>query len=200
MTTQSVALAVAAVAVLMALVPLAWAYRQRGPRRDRSREGRVDGLLLLATFLLAVFAVAMSVVATARVLRERREIADSRPVTLRLEQCWVGSQRTGGRTGGTSYDLTCHATDVRNGQVLDTIRAGSPGSRSSYDEWVTEHPPGSAVTLRRMVQPPAQIVGFEHLVPSTRTAAHASGRAFGFALVALVAFLLSRLLVRRRHP
>lgn len=190
---------VAVVALALASVPFAWLVRTRGARRDRASEGRIDGLLLLSTLMLGVFAIAMATLALVRAAGEARDVRASRPVQARVERCWIGTV-PGSRAGGPTYTLECalsHGAGIR--QAVDTVRTGYIGSRTAYEAWVTAHPPGSTLALRQALRAPHRLLGFEHVAPSTRTGARAAGRAFGFALVALLAFLLSRFLARQRR-
>lgn len=192
-------IAVALAALALAAVPWVWVWRQRGPRRVRSTEGRIDGLLLMATLLLTLFAAVMSAVAIVRGVRERREFRHSRPAVVRIERCAIEQRRNGGRMAGRSWSLSCELAHEMDGTpMVDTVRAGFPSRSAGYVAWVSAHPPGMPFPLRRMTRPPYRLVGFEQVVPSTRTAGHAAGRALGFSLAALLALLVSRLLVRMR--
>lgn len=98
-----------------------------------------------------------------------------------------------------SWSLTCELShEVDGSPRVDTVHAGYPSRSAGYDAWLRAHPTGMMFPLRRTMQPPYRLVGFEQVVPSTRTAGHAAGRALGFSLAALLALLVSRLLVRMR--
>lgn len=190
---------VAVAALVLASVPFIWLVRNRGVRRDRATEGRIDGLLLLTTLTLDLLAIGMVALALARATGEAREHRGSRPVQARVERCWIVTVPRG-LADGRSYTLECalaHGTGIR--ESVDTVWTGFIRRAAAYEDWMAANPPGTGLALRQTIRPPARLVGFAQAVPSTRTAARAAGRAFGFSLVALLAFLLSRFFVRQRR-
>ena len=189
----------AATAVLAAL-PFAWVVRSRGARRDRRREGKADGTLLLGALLLALFALFMGGTSLVRRAREAHIAAEWRPVQALVAGCTVAEQRTGGRAGGRSHELSCTVRVNANGDAPEhTLTAGHPWRRAAYDEWLAAHPAGTELTLWQDPRDPSTIVGLDLVAPSTTTARAAADQALRFAAVAAVLFALSRLIVAHRR-
>jgi hypothetical protein len=185
---------------LLSGVPLVWLLRQRGDHRQRDG-GTIDGVLLLGSLLLAGFALVMASVALTRSVRDRRIEAASRPLPVRIESCSVVDQRTGGPDATRSAELRCDvAFQAGTTFVRQTLRAGYPSTRQPYDDWMTEHPAGSTITLWQDTRHPTSISGFDRIVPATTTAAHAARRSLLFGVTSCVLFALSRMVVHaRRH-
>lgn len=197
-STQAIVTLTLLLALLLSGVPFIWLLRQRGVRRQHN-EGALDGVLLLGSLLSAGFALVMAGVALTREARERRTDGATRPLAVRIESCSVVDQRTGGRNATTSAELRCEvAFQTGTTLVRETVRAGYPSSRRPYDDWITEHPAGSTITLRQTAQHPTSISGFDRIVPATTTAYHAARRSLLFAAASCVLFALSRLAVRAR--
>ncbi len=181
----------------LALLPVRWVASQRGPRRDRAREGASDGMLLLVALLCAVAAFAMVAVSGARMWSEYRLIATTRPVDAEIRRCGITEQRTGGRDASTVYELWCEVAVLAD-TSLHTVRAGFPTKRSKYEAWIDTHPAGTRVGLRAPRGDPHTVTGFTTLVPATTTSAHASRFALGSGVGAGVALLGAVMLRRRR--
>ena len=190
--------ALLAVGVVLALVPLVWVVQHRG-RRRRELEGRADGILLLGALLGSAFAIFMATTGVVRAVREARREDDWEPVDVRLERCAVGEHRAGGRGGGTVHELSCAVRYTVHGRSLErTLTAGYPSRPSAYDGWLRDHPAGSSLSLRHDPRDPGVLDGLSTVAPATTTARSAAGQSRTFAVVALVLFLASRAVARRR--
>jgi hypothetical protein len=186
--------------ILLACAPVLWMVRRHGPNRPR-REGKFDGVLLLASLVCSGIALTLVWVSLARASVERRRTSESRPLVTTVEGCWITDQRSGGRDAARSYELRCDVTypdaAAAGGVRRSTVRAGYPGSRDSYDQWIAAHPPGSTLALRQL-QGSGALWGFDHVIDSTTTsAAHAERRALAFAMAAAVLLLCSRAVAAR---
>jgi hypothetical protein len=185
-------------AILLALVPLAWIVHHRGRRRV-AREGKLDGILLLASLVCTLIALVSAGVSGSRAVAERRRYASSRDVETTVQACHVVAQRTGGRDAVRSHELRCEVTYPRQGRTTRaTVLAGYPTRRGAYDAWIAAHPPGSTLTLRQSIAGDAAPWGLERLVPSTTTASDAARRALLLGLSACVLLVASRIAARRQ--
>jgi hypothetical protein len=182
----------------LAVVPLLWVV-QHARRRRREREGAADGILLLASLLCALAALATTGVAVARESRARRESIASRPIAVVIDACGVTEQRTGGRGGTRSHEIWCDVSYPADAPARrTTVRAGYPTSRAGFDAWIASHPPGSTIRLRQPDRAYARLEGLAELVPATTTARHATRMASTIALLGCALLALSRWVVFRR--
>ena len=183
-------------ATFEAAIPWTGVVRRSRASARKASGGTWDGLLLLASLVLSLFSASLLVTAAVRLRRETAALQTSLTVTAQIERCGVATARTGGRTPDPAHELTCALrSGTGDDSVRDTVTAGYPASAAGYERWMDEHPPGTTIQLRRNAGSLA-LIGFEALVPSTRTAHHAASRALTFATAAALLFGLSRLLAR----
>jgi hypothetical protein len=184
-------------AILLALVPLAWMIRHRG-RRHVAREGNADGMLLLASLVCTLISLVSATVSASRSVAERRRYASSREVQATVQGCHVAARHSGGRNAVRSHELQCDVTYMQDARRSSaTVLAGYPSRRDAYDAWVASHPPGSTVVLRQSTAGDPTPWGLERMVPSTTQASDAARTALIAGLLACILLVASRIVARR---
>lgn len=183
-----------------ALLPLVWVARHTGAKRDRSREGTLDGFLLLGSILLGLAALWFVGVALVRESWEHQITTHWRVLDAQLVTCSRAELGAGVRDRARAYALTCQVAYVDSRRAKQAqLRVGYPSRAGIVNAWMRAHPEGSPVTLYQNPENPAELWGLaRRSAVVTNDAAGARRLGAKLALVCAMLFLLSRAVVAHR--